>query len=120
MTNEEKLLKLLQIAVENGWENYYTEPNTDTIIIRNEMVSVKGCDKFSLNDLVTNFEEGEVSFIEALCREDNALSTYRRQDLQWKVVRKLWDTFEDGEPRPTSERLNWLFETFEHLLTFNQ
>lgn len=74
----------------------------------------------SINDLVTNWEKDEVSFIEALCKEDNSLSSYRRQDLQWKIVRKLWDTFEDGEPRPTSQRLEWLFNTFSHLLNQEQ
>lgn len=129
-TNEEKLKQLLTIAVENGWNPYYPFSS----IIDNKLkfqiykptltVDFKEIEfkddwvemdlEYSLNDLVTNWEKGEISFIEALCKNQ----TWRYLD--WKQTRKLWDTFEDGEPRPTSERLDWLFDTFKHLLLNNK
>jgi hypothetical protein len=114
MTNEEKLLKLLQVAVENGWEDKKDLLNNFESIVDNIYLYVDDIDfvgtLHSLNDLITNWEESEISFIESLCKNQ----TWKY--LNWKEQRKLWDTFEDGEPRPTSERLDWLFDTFKHLL----
>ena len=79
-TNEEKILKLLQVAVENGWNNktkmFHIDLNENTFSIDEGTLLLKQYFQWlenieSLNDLVCNCKEGEVSFIEALCRESD-------------------------------------------------
>ena len=122
MTNEEKLLKLLQIAVENGWKDEKDFiSNLDSV--DNNFIYVDDVDfvgtLHSVNDLVTNFEEGEVSFIEALCKSCN-MKGYKpifsseinntSYSFVAHFIRQDWIYY------PTSQRLDWLFETFKHLL----
>lgn len=146
MTNEEKLKKLLRVASENGWTADYISYNiinniydnfsvrTDFIIGRTFLpdnpTPVK--DFLSLNDLVCNWEEGEVSFIEALCKASKSLSNshynnwinnlyvninfrflHQQVEFLWE-----WEVDIDGkiDKKPSSQKLDWLFETFKHLL----
>lgn len=142
MTNEEKLKKLLEIAVENGWEDEFDFQYTlsfDSSIIKNKYIfedcGGKG-ELHSLNDLVTNWEEGEVSFIEALCRHSHKHFKgvlEKTEDLVWLEGMDIWEQLISSwntkkeyygyrnvdyrySIRPTSQRLEWLFETFKHLL----
>lgn len=154
MTNKEKLLKLLQIAVQNGWK----APNQirDWLQVGNDSY---GCDSLNactisiksgafpdfslrtgfatipLNDLVTNFEYEEKCFIKQLVvasekihknvlEKQDDITQFEDLDL-WENVVKSWTTkryycrFKQDyklEGRPTSKRLDWLFETFKHLL----
>ena len=123
MTNEEKLLKLLQVAVENGWKNdfvkyedcQYLQHNTSLIL-----ENYRGGEDYrqvSLNDLVCNWEEGEISFIDSLCRAvslTNINAIMILETLTIKIaaerMRSKWCSI------PTSQRLDWLFDTFKHLL----
>jgi hypothetical protein len=122
MTNEEKLSKLFQIAEKNGWE----EPFAFNI---------------SLNDLVTDYEVGKVSFIEALVRTDHLsiINWSKTMDIGWvdiairgefldsimpsliealtsEVIQSWSYDYNIRKIRPNSERLTFLLETFKHLL----
>lgn len=123
MTNEEKLKRLLEVAVENGWKT------TDSIIslwlhnegyapiLKNKIELLRGNYSLSLNDLVTNFEEGELSFIDALCKLPFHVVSdeYKSKGANDIYVPK--DRFiNEWHSTPTSERLNVLFNTFNHLL----
>lgn len=133
MNNEEKLLKLLQIAVENGWKNHINLDQTFlnlSNILQLEMIvwTNYGDISYSINDLVCNWEKDKVSFIGALCKkiDHNNFSNSKKNDYQnyeyifgkcqtfgrniVETVRLSWNL------KPTSERLNWLFDTFNHLL----
>ena len=143
MNAELKLLKLLQIAVENGWEDkedltngvsdgYYTLiPNTVFLFDDNHDVGVI----ISLNDLVINFEYEQTCFLKAIVNASEKSNKgllekqedlVRFEDLElWENVEKSWTTKRvycklkqdyKLEGRPTSERLQWLFDTFSHLL----
>ena len=129
-TNEEKLKKLLEVAKTNGWNKITYE--IQSIQIKDYFVQLGTWSGdyhwFSLNDLVTNFEPNEVSFIEALCEtiSNNPNFYYNfincikdtngatSSDLEWydvvNSVRMKWTL------QPTSQRLEWLFSTFNHLL----
>jgi hypothetical protein len=122
MTNEEKLKRLLQVAVENGWENHIDlDPcflNLSNISQLKIIVwSNYGDINYSLNDLITNWEEGEISFIDSLCRAvslTNINAIMILETLNVKIaaerMRSKWCNI------PTSQRLDWLFGTFKHLL----
>lgn len=118
-TNEEKLKRLLEIAVQNGWNtkinwiseksklSYYTQQGGHYTLYSNNGKSYD----FRLNDLVTNWEEGEVSFIESLCKADiEKISLFWFEEDLIASVRICWNL------KPTSQRLDWLFNTFKHLL----
>lgn len=140
-TNEEKLLKLLQIAKDNGWDVDKLPHLAKCAIMFNPTLEsnfiVSKCftgTYFSLNDLVTNFKEGEVSFIKALCNYSvkNFGGFLEQQEIVWFKNLELWEQvviswstkkefsrFEKDfvySIRPTSQRLDWLFKTFNHLL----
>lgn len=123
-TNEEKLKQLLQIAVENGWKRTVNIGNNFKIDEKyaemDNGLEYENYKLYSLNDLITNFEPNEVSFIEALCKASTKDSTsFLFSD---KNTHKLEDFYLDEKLRviwtlqPTSQRLDWLFETFKHLL----
>lgn len=114
MTKEQKLTKLLQIAVENGWKNPIESDNIRRIEIFPNTLILETFWKYdslvlehSLNDLVLNWEEGQISFIKALIKTSNIedLSSTSPQFYQTIWVQK-----------PTSQRLEYLFTTFKHLL----
>lgn len=125
MTNEQKLVKMLRIAINNGWKDkndlsnimedgYYTL-RYDTVFLFDDNHDIQVA--ASLNDLVTNFVKGEVSFIEALCNRNindgmniDVLYFYRSEVSLVEAVRLEWNL------KPTNERLEWLFQTFNHLL----
>jgi hypothetical protein len=127
MTNEEKLKKLLIIALANGWKpnNKLTEVdvvsvwNNRNILCIAPYINGKALLtlKTSLASLVGEWGEKEVGFIEALCKADSTIINYAVDndmyntylDLHINIIRD-WFTIE------TSDRLNRLFEIFNHLL----
>lgn len=137
-TNEEKLKQLLTIAVENGWKSPLKTPFEKCKIkaMRTAPLAYEIDPTFEsdelwifihLNNLVTNFEEGEVSFIEALCNANiEKIGFITNHNL---LCDNYGYEYDNGRPinvfeyfrihwtlKPTSERLDWLFETFQHLL----
>jgi hypothetical protein len=131
MTQKEKLKKLLEVAVENGCNNelvlYFFE-NINTIRFY-DFTQSDFCLKFwvndelfSLNDLITNWEEGEISFIEALCKTIYHCPAFKRlcddeYDCGGKYLLQEADSYRiEWILKPTSQRLNFLFETFKHLI----
>lgn len=122
MTQEEKLKTLLQVAIVNGYRD------------KKEIVTIEFIDgnyiqyinsmyerrKYSINDLVTNWEEGEVSFIEALCNSKFAVvmtfEDYYENHKEFPnlncsdSIRFSWTL------QPTYSRLAFLFDTFDELL----
>ena len=125
-TNKEKSLALktlLEIAQNNGWEKISYE--IQSIRIEDHFVQLGTWSGeyhwFSLNDLVTNFEEGKVSFIDALCKTDINeyidtfnLYFFNSETPLAEAIRLGWNI------EPTSKRLEWLLKTFNHLLTSKQ
>lgn len=132
MSNEEKLRVLLQIAVENGWEDeldFQYNLSFSNSIVKNKYI-FEDCggsgELHSINDLVTNWERDEVSFIEALCR--GLIDNYnfdsfnlifnsgrevwinKAEDLTCDIVREYWSNV------PTSQRLEELFKIFKTLI----
>jgi hypothetical protein len=124
MTNEEKLKRLLQVAVENGWKSPLKTPfeackitpmkRTQLAYQINPDIEYDEVWVFiHLNDLMTNWEEGEISFIDALVKMHKVLKPY--DHIGNPYINWSWN-MKEGKPRPTSQRLDWLFETFKHLL----
>jgi hypothetical protein len=126
-TNEEKLKQLLQIACKNGWTpnvmyKAIIADDCDEYEICNNCVCtstfftigsvLKGVE--SLNDLVTNWEVGEVSFIDALCNYSEMGELYDTTGMHKQII-KGWLFDDKFNLRPTSERLEWLFKIFKHL-----
>jgi hypothetical protein len=132
-TNEEKLKRLLQVAVENGWSSKRFEYFIQTVIDCDFYSFTLNEEEFNIvwsrfsKDFITNldaliihFEKGEVSFIEALSKAANLTSIdlknrrgviYSEFDAEiCSYVREGWNL------EPTSKRLDWLFQTFNHLL----
>lgn len=143
---EWKLLILLFVALDNGWKpfGYFQDLFQIThkrclfkiAIIENNIVYFRPVwnisfneMSISLNDLVTNWEQEESSFIEALVWADTvpiinltynfeiiAASSFTDSlSCDWKSnaavsLRLMWNL------KSTSERLQWLFDTFKHLL----
>ena len=127
MTNEEKLLTLLQIAVKNGFDITQTPHDSlkyDVVehtlylhtcrnqsgSIHKQYIELGYTHNLDVNALVTNFEEGEVSFIEALWQTTDYSNELFGRFTNVEMMRLTWIS------KPTSERLEWLFETFTHLL----
>jgi hypothetical protein len=146
MTQEDKLLKLLQVAVKNGWtptcilQEYILEGYGSFEIENDSTVhnhaSYEDYREFSLDQLVNQWEDGEVSFIGALCRtvmwssfldcdfigrEIESAKDYDNASIVWRLpystlnyqeqVRFIWGN------TPSSKRLDELFKIFNHLLT---
>lgn len=139
-TNEEKLRVLLQIAVENGWDDKddfvgvmdYYEVLTKQCLLYDDNHDIGVC--YSLNDLISNWERSEISFVEALLNawfhkqldetksvafekpiilmDDDGIKReiYYITHLTPSYIRFYWNE------KPTSQRLNWLFEIFNYLL----
>lgn len=137
MTNEEKLKRLLEVAIENGWEDTENisivfnsshfirscEINTRSCLVVYEFAGhtgFSGIHQVSINDLVTNFEKSKTSFIEALCEAN--LQAFANYSFPLFPVPKLnskdvtTNLMMYWISRPTSQRLEWLFDTFAHLL----
>lgn len=128
MTQEKKLLKLLQVAVENGWDikqingcKWLTD--WDNMLLWNGYTH-EDVKYYSLNDLVTNFEKGEISFIEALCKsvKTNKL-IFQNTNLpdgsgMFSTGYKAYVShyIRGWVLLPTCKRFDWLLETFNHLI----
>ena len=126
ITIDEIKNKNLRLQIKDHKLIYYSETF-------DEEWSVTDNDWFSeicLDNLITSFEEGEVSFIEALhfaywcdkkmCSPYKDLlpfdSHYMRDVLVYNYLFKK-DTLNDKIiMRPTSQKLDWLFDVFKHLL----
>lgn len=115
MTKTEQNLRLLILkAIELGYIGYiynkgfcgwvatgcgdlevYSQPNK--LIIRFEDGD------YSINDLVLNNEEGELSFLDALTQGKDLYPSAESLRLHWVLL-------------PASQRLGWLFETFSEIV----
>lgn len=133
MTNEQKLTKLLQVAVENGWkllgifdkESFEIEiDDTDIVIFYEESEYVK---RINLNDLVLNWEEGQIGFIEALCEKNTIVTNTNTVVVDSEPGVNLYSTYFPVKDiaqyyqfkwvsLPTSQRIEYLFRIFKHLL----
>jgi hypothetical protein len=138
MTTEEKLKTLLQVAFENGWKiedecmlNFY-KLNKLLCFYRN---SGSHTEYFSISEIVTSFEEDEISFIDALCIASSdyqlpqsdgdgfAIGERSKQDsslIEWSNTYKVIYAVEwiriQWALTPDSQKLSKLFEIFKHLL----
>lgn len=110
---EKKLEKLIDIAIENGWK-----PSHDVYQVHKlfpdcfqYVTKSRFYGYYDLNSLVTNYENNELSFIKALCKStvvDDSIKETRLYTLAEFVVSWVF--------KPTSQRLDYLFQTFNHLL----
>ena len=126
MTPQEKLLKLFKVAHNEGWVNKtkdYSEHaqqffwqtakltfNGKTILIKGSYGKPNDTIKiYSLNDLILNWEDNEVSFIDCLSKAsqkiNGSIGSFPNS------VRHQWIML------PTSKRIDFLLNTFEHLIT---
>jgi len=124
MSNEQKLTKLLQIAVENGYKLPYLLDNKDKFIIdvnKNILVIYTNYryDNNIDNDLILNWEEGQIGFIDAI--EEGFYKYHTEHSDAVLMVEYPYKSFSQQFRTqwvnlPTSQRLNYLFTTFKHLL----
>ena len=131
MSHKEKLSILLQIAINNGWTTSgnsiylnldYTIPQI-TSIDNNLYCSYINIldreDRFSMDSIVNSCRPEYTSFIQALCNANpEAVAKFR--DFHNTAVENivvLWNFTEyQVKQRLTSTRLEYLFDTFKHLL----
>lgn len=109
-------------------ENCYFENNSLCYNKSNEVIL-----RVSLNDLITDFRKDEDSFVKTLCAVTlcelsyndyqywlSQISTHIRTIFPYEEVVFLWNfkiiENRDIAHRPTSERLDWFLETFQHLI----
>lgn len=124
MRNEEKLIQLFTIAEKNGWKipedvqnaavGWSFDIDVDVKTASYSFQSNYGEYELSINDLIVNWEEDEVSFLDALCKvpigSDSKYGFNYYPDKE-KIVDR-WTR------KPTNLRLEQvLFEEFKHLLT---
>lgn len=126
MTNEQKLTKLLQIAVENGWQNPIDEKylrrievNTSNLILEVFYKYDNLIEYLSINDLILNWEESQISFINAI--EEGFYKYHTEHSDAVLMVEYPYKSFSQQFRTqwvnlPTSQRLEYLFTTFKHLL----
>lgn len=132
MTNVQKLQRLLKIANMNNYksndcflsvlgiliDSKLDKRSLSYFSISNLILHYDSPDwvmKHSINDIVLDFEQeaDSSSFIKALCK---ASDVYIKNDCllvkthNYKQIRTTWAI------TPSSERLDWLFDTFSHLL----
>lgn len=133
MTNEEKLLRILEIACKNGYlgyESFQISLPPKYISAKNIGVDSDSCfvnqsgfyNQVSLNDLVLNFKEGETSFLNALCYEvfskgdefiQSNMDMYfwgKKDYVAVGTIRQIWCGIE------TKDRLAFLFRIFAPIM----
>lgn len=134
LSKEEQLKELLRISIENGWKDKkgILEAFTNDVKIMSNNCSVsfhKYNYILSLNDLISNSEKGEVSFIDALCKalteryEFDTFEPYRLikgngkeiwinkpEDLDYDVISGYWVNLY------SNERFDFLLNIFKCLL----
>jgi hypothetical protein len=127
MSSEEKLKELLLIALKNGWTPDNTVIEVDEVFIYKDRKIVcfasYGTEesivslKISLDTLVSGWEEQEISFIDAIAfgmkydiDETDPFDRTEPRQIPSYWFRNMWVN------QPTSQRLDWLFDTFKHLL----
>jgi hypothetical protein len=134
MTNEQKLLKLLNIAVDNGWKDENRFIDLIEVwegYIENNCLQTKYNDNemYSLDDLVTRFDEKSTNFTLALFYAnpskawdkitDEVTSFYIEGMNCSQTIILNWTTQKVSDKyttRPSNDRLAWLFDLFSHLL----
>lgn len=127
MTNEKKLIQLLQIAVENGLDDWSIDYRFRNKLYRDLAISVMelkvflygtmDIHTFSLNDLIGNFEPGKVSFVDALQKANIKYCELKQNEfvpmLTQKYISSIWFSL------PTSQRLDWFFGKYDFLINNN-
>lgn len=140
MTSKQKLLKLLKIATNNGWkdehqlisfiEGYGAEIENNRVCGK---TAYNDCEEHSLDELVTSFDKKSNGFILALFFENpsEAWEKLTNDDtniyiegmncsdsiiLSWVIQKQFDGNKYIYSTRPSSNRLNWLFRLFSHLL----
>jgi hypothetical protein len=114
MTIEEKLRKLYEIAVSNGYKCrdhvFKTSIKFGDFTINGLKITSNSFQiQSSIGDQINSYIIGEITFIEALC-----IATNNKYD--WQEIWREWATYPEGTPRPDNLRLDWLFDTFSELL----
>ena len=141
MTNEEKLRELMTIATANGYNDQLFINIVNNGIIEGLGIYFPFKSRHSLDELILDYENDEISFIEALIKADylSIINWSKTMDIGLVNMAKnggFFDNFihsifkvltveviqawsyddENMDIRPSSERLEWLFKTFKHLL----
>lgn len=124
MTNEQKLLKLLQIAVENGWKNelYQIHIMKHEFALFSQILQLHHNEEnfeclVSLNDLILDWEYDNLGFISGLLQKTDKDFRDIYLDMMTGHSGNILTNFHiRWISLPTSQRLNFLFETFKHLL----
>jgi len=131
MTNEQKLIKLLQIAVENGWNLFglFDEESFEIDIDEMDLVILweDYTKRIAINDLVLDWEEGRICFIDALCKKNSIITNTNIVIINSEPGVDLYSTYFpvkniaqyyqfEWVSLPTSKRLEYLFTIFKHLL----
>jgi len=126
MKNEQKLNKLLQIAVENGWQNLIDEKYLRRIEVKESNLILEVFYKYdnlieylSINDLILNWEESQISFIDAI--EEGFYKYHTEHSDAVLMVEYPYKSFSQQFRTqwvnlPTSQRLEYLLRIFKHLL----
>lgn len=131
MSERNNLMTLLQVAVDNGWsliENSIYIDDSDTIPYILDIDKNLYCyydnaigerKRFSMDSVINSHKNYETSFIQALCNANpEAVKGFRDfYNSAAENIVFLWSfTAYQGSQRLTDERLEFLFNTFKHLL----
>lgn len=124
MTTVQKLQRLLVIANKHGYESnstiigflIYEKKETNKLFRISDLLLCFENDRWnsvcSINDIILDFEqEGDSSsFVKALCKASNSCINICEivKTHNYKQIRTAWAT------NPSSDRLDWLFNTFSH------
>lgn len=123
-TNEDNLRQLFEVALDNGWKPRVTGVRSILAFDRIDAdLFIYGWNRGSwrwhesLDQIVGRWEPSEISFIEAIAfgmkyepGEDDPFDRTEPQQIPYSYFRDMWVN------HPTSQRLEWLFNTFRHHL----
>lgn len=115
MTDKDKLKKLLQIAIDNGYKAHediskvWINRGSDKLFMLQELLIFHYPNRsYSVNDIVLNWGS-DISFLDAL---------FTAAKIKTPVVREKAAYFfrQEWVDKPTDKRLDFLFIEFSHLL----
>jgi hypothetical protein len=132
MTNENKLKQLLIIATNNGWKSELSKPyDTCEVVLveekklRYRIITTQNIGKYNyqglyplyLDQLIGNSYPEEIGFIEGLCNAHNMIENYAVDSDCYNTYLDLHvNIIKDFFIQKDSNKLEFLFETFNHLL----